>query len=937
MDGKPPEADTRFERIESRLARLELQLFRLENRLARLDREWPSAAPAPTEAPSTARATGPWLPPELPATPVAATQPPRSAGPVRVHPALTADSVPAARPPLAAPPLAAPPVSAPPVSAPPALSTSNAPPRSPRALWAPGALSQAGPAAPVDRGPAPAPPASAGPSFADLELRLTGRLLAWVGGAALLIGIAFLLSLAFSRGWIGPEARVVAGFAAGVVLMAGGAWSFDRHQPLFGHVLTAVGLGAISLALFAATRLYGLIPPEIGLAATLVTAIGAAAIAVRADSQAVAAYGLAAVLVAPPILGAPATIVTIGYLATLLVGTTLIALARTWSWLPPLAFLLSAPQLVAWLVSDPLQATALVSLAGFWMLNLLAAGGEEYRRPGNLLRGPTVSLVLLNAVFVAGSGLYVLRDEPSVVRGALLVALALGHFTVGGWFLWRRGEIHPFGMLVTGVGIAALTLAVPIALNGPAVALGWTAEATVLAWIHGWRSHRFAGLAAIAMGGLAIGHLIAIELPVHDLGPLLTGELTPTAGAVPFVSGAGLALVCLLAALAFSGVVVAAPPVRLSLAALGLLLVAYAMPFEVDRLPLVGGLSVLAVGAVVAETPIVERVPGPTTATLLAWTRVLYGPALAAMALALVTLASVELPVALLGNVALPATPFVDEGAIAGAIIIAAAAAIAVATPDRDVRVTGVVLATSVAAYLALFELPIAGVVVFWSALAIVQFGVARWDRGLGRACERGWTVLVGLGLLGTLAEIAPPDRLGVREWVPASEWASIQHPPFVSAATVALGAVIVALLAGMRELRARPWSIRLGVAAAGLGVYLLSIGVVDEFAARVGGPMAIEELQKQAQVALSILWAILGVAALIAGIRLANATARHLGLALLALATVKVFVVDLAALDVAYRVLSFIGLGVLLLISAYAFQSLRPRPGGRGGTAAVH
>jgi uncharacterized membrane protein len=46
-------------------------------------------------------------------------------------------------------------------------------------------------------------------------------------------------------------------------------------------------------------------------------------------------------------------------------------------------------------------------------------------------------------------------------------------------------------------------------------------------------------------------------------------------------------------------------------------------------------------------------------------------------------------------------------------------------------------------------------------------------------------------------------------------------------------------------------------------------------------------------------------------------AAARLFGLGLLGLATLKVFVVDLAELDVAYRVLSFIGLGLVLLGSS--------------------
>ena len=57
-----------------------------------------------------------------------------------------------------------------------------------------------------------------------------------------------------------------------------------------------------------------------------------------------------------------------------------------------------------------------------------------------------------------------------------------------------------------------------------------------------------------------------------------------------------------------------------------------------------------------------------------------------------------------------------------------------------------------------------------------------------------------------------------------------------------------------------------------------------------------------------------LGVVAFVAGLRLRIDDLRRGGLALLALATAKVFLFDLAALDVAYRVISLIALGLLLL-----------------------
>lgn len=141
---------------------------------------------------------------------------------------------------------------------------------------------------------------SSAPAEVDWEKLVSGRGLAWVGGLALLLGTVYFLSLAFNRGWISPGVRVILGVVAGLVLTSGGALFFKRREVLFGHVLTAVGLGVVSLSMVAATRLFDLIPVELGLLGSLASAGLAAAIAVRFNSQIVAAFGVVSVLFAPP-------------------------------------------------------------------------------------------------------------------------------------------------------------------------------------------------------------------------------------------------------------------------------------------------------------------------------------------------------------------------------------------------------------------------------------------------------------------------------------------------------------------------------------------------------------------------------------------------------------------------------------------------------------
>jgi uncharacterized membrane protein len=71
----------------------------------------------------------------------------------------------------------------------------------------------------------------------------------------------------------------------------------------------------------------------------------------------------------------------------------------------------------------------------------------------------------------------------------------------------------------------------------------------------------------------------------------------------------------------------------------------------------------------------------------------------------------------------------------------------------------------------------------------------------------------------------------------------------------------------------------------------------------------------------------LVGIAALIAGLRKDMAPLRNPALALLLATVAKVFLYDLSTLTSIYRVLSFFVLGGLLRVGAFAYQRPRPPP----------
>jgi uncharacterized membrane protein len=89
-------------------------------------------------------------------------------------------------------------------------------------------------------------------------------------------------------------------------------------------------------------------------------------------------------------------------------------------------------------------------------------------------------------------------------------------------------------------------------------------------------------------------------------------------------------------------------------------------------------------------------------------------------------------------------------------------------------------------------------------------------------------------------------------------------------------------------------------------------------------GPGARDDLRFLAQLWISVAWALYAAALIGLGFRRHDVDLRWAGLAAFALTLAKVFLVDMADLAAAYRIGSFLVLGVLLLAASYLYQRKR-------------
>ena len=93
-------------------------------------------------------------------------------------------------------------------------------------------------------------------------------------------------------------------------------------------------------------------------------------------------------------------------------------------------------------------------------------------------------------------------------------------------------------------------------------------------------------------------------------------------------------------------------------------------------------------------------------------------------------------------------------------------------------------------------------------------------------------------------------------------------------------------------------------------------------------------DLRLAQQLSLSVIWALYGGAMLAYGVARRNRLLRVMALLLLGVTTLKVFFIDLSALDKIYRIISFIVLGAILLAVSYFYQQRQVKrvPEAEGG-----
>jgi uncharacterized membrane protein len=386
-------------------------------------------------------------------------------------------------------------------------------PRAAGASGASGAARAGGASSPAPRvAAAPRPmvlplsPSGAGRGRAarDLEDFVGGSVLAWAGGVAVLAGLAFLLTIAISSGWIGEGARTVlaAVFSAG--LLAAGVWLRERRSRTEAALAAAaVGVAGLFGTLVVAGPVYALVPTAAAFAGALATGAAATALAIRWRAQVVGWLGLLGALLAPALLGAfdGGGIV---FLAIAFAAAIPVLVYQRWTTLGVFAYLLSTLQWGAFALFEK----SLAALIVFGALTVVYAFGLEVNRRGlhpvaigprarTFIHPVAVSILGLNALILAATGWAILDDGE-----AWLVGLAVAHVALG-IALTRFGRVTRELALVTiSIGVVLADIAFGSIASGLPLVLGWAVSAVPFAAVLGARSGHPTRLSTLVDGVL---------------------------------------------------------------------------------------------------------------------------------------------------------------------------------------------------------------------------------------------------------------------------------------------------------------------------------------------------------------------------------------------------------------------------------------------------
>lgn len=321
----------------------------------------------------------------------------------------------------------------------------------------------------------------------------SGNLVLKMGIVILFLGVAFLIKYAAQQNLLPIEFRL-AGAALGGLSLLGIGWRLRTRVAGYGLGLQGGGVGILYLVVYGAAKLYGLLPMSLSLALMVCLVVVSGVLAVLQDAKVLAVFGIIGGFLAPVLMstGQGSHVMLFSYYGLLNAGILGIAWYKVWRELNLLGFLFTFGIGTFW-GSQSYQpaffSTTEPFLILFFVFYVAISVLFAHRQPVHL-RG------LIDGPLVLGLPLIVTGLQYALVRD-FAYGMALSSFGLGFFYLllatvlWRRlaegMRLLCEAFLAMGVIFASMTI--PLALDSNWTTAAWAMEGGAMVWV-GVRQNR---------------------------------------------------------------------------------------------------------------------------------------------------------------------------------------------------------------------------------------------------------------------------------------------------------------------------------------------------------------------------------------------------------------------------------------------------------------
>lgn len=742
----------------------------------------------------------------------------------------------------------------------------------------------------------------------------------WIGALVLVVGAALGIKYGYEQGWFSgmpKSVRLGFCFSAGLALLGVGEWVDRRVNRISSAGVFAAGIATLFVVSYAGFGYFELYAQPTAFVLMGIATLVGSFIALRKNLVVIGTLSLLGGNIAPIVLhtNEPRLAALLGYILALqLVALFLANVGKGGKWWILRGFAIAMPTLwtgVAYLQSQTMVLPLVYSIvyAVLVQVELIFAS----RRTEAQQRGLIAPASILVTGLLTVSLLWGLHDHSRQHQGLAMLILAAACYAPG---LILRKVLDELSFAYRVSAALLLLVAVPVGLTGAPVIWAWAGLSIAYVIVGrklgselGWKF----GLGAWI---LAVGYLAQWSY------------LSPAANAVMFL---GLPAYCVSAVgLAVVGHVMSQLLVKQQSAVAVTIDILASLVFLAGLTAMEGWHATAAVTGYAWAMFIAGRLLGRDT-----WE--LHGGALLLVALvkwACVDMLSDRFTVGVRTAKYLPVVnPLMGMGTAIAASLVGM---YAMQRKQLDERLSS--MASSGAMAVATFIIAMMTFGLSVEIADVARTATGTWPRWTLR--HMGWTMLwtsaiaLHAGLILKLVAVA--DR---RRWLGGTAFMMLT----VAAKFLILDVMATAILAGgrygapvvnvqtlaclvvvgglglvwwLRDRHDLAW----GLGGAMLLAVLLVVGTVE-----IGRTFSHYSDRFAMQVAVSIYWAVFAVSAIVAGFRMRIAGLRYFGLTLLAVALIKVVGFDLKEIGHGYRILSFIGLGGLLLATSVVYGKLSP------------